>query len=95
LYAYDAEGDQTASVNSITTGLTGCIYDAEGRRVEKVQVNGWNTPNPTTTVENEYLLGLGGEQVTVLGQNAAWQWTNVYAAASSWPAMTARERTSR
>ena len=41
----------------------------------------WNTPTPTTTVENEYLLGLGGEQVTVLGQSAAWQWTNVYAGA--------------
>ena len=41
----------------------------------------WNTPTPTTTVTNEYLLGLGGEQITVLGVNAAWQWTNVYAGA--------------
>ena len=65
-----------------TTGvLTGYIYDAEGQRVEKVLVNGWNTPTPTTTVENEYLLGPNGEQVTVLGVNAAWQWTNVYAGA--------------
>ena len=79
MYAYDAEGHQTAAVNSLTMGLTGYIYDAEGRRVEKVVGNGWNTPTPTTTVENEYLLGLGGEQVTVLGPDAAWQWTNVYA----------------
>ena len=78
MYEYDAEGRQTGVLNSVT-GLTGYIYDAEGRRVEKVQVNGWNTPTPTTTVENEYLLGLGGEQVTVLGQNSAWAWTNVYA----------------
>lgn len=47
--------------------------------VEKVLVNGWNTPNPMTVVENEYPLGLSGEPVTVPCPNAAWQWTNVYA----------------
>ena len=81
LYEYDAEGRQTGILDPTTGALTGYIYNAEGQRVEKVVVNGWNTPTPTTTVENEYLLGLGGEQVTVLGQNAAWQWTNVYAGA--------------
>ena len=81
LYEYDAEGRQTGVLDPTTGILTGYIYDAEGQRVEKVLVNGWNTPTPTTTVENEYLLGPNGEQVTVLGVNAAWQWTNVYAGA--------------
>jgi hypothetical protein len=30
-------------------------------------------------VTNEYLLGLNGEQVTVLDGSGNWQWTNVYA----------------
>ncbi len=81
MYEYDAEGRQTGVLDPTTGVLTGYIYDAEGQRVEKVLVNGWNTPTPTTTVENEYLLGPNGEQVTVLGVNAAWQWTNVYAGA--------------
>lgn len=64
MYECDAEGRQTGVVNQ-ATGLTGYVYDAEGRRVEKVLVRGWNTPNPTTTIENEYLPGLGGEQFAV------------------------------
>jgi len=42
-YEYDAEGRQTGVLNS-STGLTGYVYDAEGRRIEKVQVEGWNPP---------------------------------------------------
>jgi YD repeat-containing protein len=77
LYSYDAEGRQIGVLNPMT-GLTGYVYDAEGRRVEKVVVEGYNTPNPVT-VSQEYLLGLNGEQVTVLGGTpAVWQWSNVY-----------------
>jgi len=65
MYEYDAEGRQTGVLN-MQTGLTGYVYDAEGRRIEKVQVQGWNTPNPQSVIEDEYLLGLGNEQVTVL-----------------------------
>jgi len=78
MYEYDAEGRQTGTLNSLS-GLTGYVYDAEGRRAMKVVVTGWNTQNPTTTVENEYLLGLNGEQVSVLDGSGNWQWTNVYA----------------
>jgi RHS repeat-associated protein len=77
-YEYDAEGRQTGVLNAMS-GLTGYIYDAEGRRVEKVLVNHFGTPQATTTVENEYLLGLNGEQVSVLGATGNWLWTNVYA----------------
>jgi RHS repeat-associated protein len=78
MYEYGAEGHQTGTLNSLT-GLTGYVYDAEGRRVEKIVVNGFAGPNPTTTVENEYLLGLNGEQVSVLDGSGNWKWTNVYA----------------
>jgi len=78
MYEYDAEGRQTGTLNSLSE-LTGYLYDGEGRRVMKVVVNGWNTQNPTTTIENEYLLGPNGEQVSVLDGSGNWQWTNVYA----------------
>ena len=77
-YEYDAEGRQTGTYNQLS-GLTGYVYDAEGRRAMKVLVNHFGTPQATTTVENEYLLGLNGEQVSVLGAAGNWLWTNVYA----------------
>ncbi len=55
------------------------VYDAEGRRIEKVLVENWNRPNPQSVIQDEYLLGLNNEQVTVLDGNGAWQWSNVYA----------------
>ena len=63
---YDAEGRQPGILDPTTEALTGYVYDAEGRRVEKVLVNGWNTPNPQSVIQDEYLLGLNDEQVTVL-----------------------------
>ncbi|MEO6924841.1 MAG: RHS repeat-associated core domain-containing protein, partial [Bryocella sp.] len=78
MYQYDAEGRQTGTLNSMS-GLTGYIYDAEGRRAMKVVVSGFGTPHATTTIQNEYLLGLEGEQVTVLDGSSNWLRTNVYA----------------
>ena len=77
-YEYDAEGKQTGTYNQLN-GLTGYVYDAEGRRVEKVLVNGFGTPTPSTTVQQAYLLGLSGEQVSVLDGSGNWKWSNVYA----------------
>lgn len=68
------EGRQTGVLNP-PTGLTGYVYDAEGRRIEKVPMEGWNTPNPQSVIQDEYLLGLNGEQVTVLDGRGNWQWT--------------------
>ena len=79
LYEYDAEGRQTGILDPTTEALTGYVYDAEGRRIEKVLVEGWNTPNPQSVIQDEYLLGLNNEQVTVLDGSGNWQWTNVYA----------------
>ncbi len=67
------------SVNVFVHDQQRRIDDAEGRRVEKVLVSGFGTPQATTTVEDEYLLGLDGEQVAVLGAAGNWLWTNVYA----------------
>ena len=79
MYEYDAEGRQTGVLSLTTMELTGYVYDAEGRRIEKVLVNGWNTPNPQSVIQDEYLLGLNNEQVSVLDGSGNWQWTNVYA----------------
>lgn len=46
----------------------------------KVVVSGFAGPTPSTTVKSEYLLGLGGEQVSVLDGGGNWKRTNVYAA---------------
>ena len=64
-YTYDAEG-RLALVVATTTQY---VYDAEGRRVAKL--NG-------TTVANQYLLGLSGEQVSELDGNGNWLHTNTY-----------------
>lgn len=82
-YEYDAEGRETGSYNQLS-GLTGYVYDAEGRRVEKVLVNGFGSPQATSAVENEYLLGLNGEQVSVLGATGNWLWTNTHFTLTDW-----------
>ena len=64
-YTYDAE-------NRVLTaaGVT-YMYDAEGNRVGKLSGAG---------LTEQYLLGLGGEQVTELDGSGNWQRTHVYGA---------------
>ena len=64
-YTYDAEG-RIVTLNGQPT----YIYDAEGRRVAKYA---------GSTITAQYLLGLGGEQVTELTGTGAWKHSNVYA----------------
>ena len=65
----------------LLTTMTGCIYDAEGRRVAKGSINTWSC-DPTLNgfaPANDYVLGLAGEQVTEMGMDPnglAWQHTN-------------------
>jgi RHS repeat-associated protein len=64
-YSYDAEG-RVATANN---GTIAYLYDAEGRRVAKESVSTVLTfrgPIYTTTLTNQYVLGLGGEQLTEL-----------------------------
>src|SRR5580698_4660222 len=62
-YAYDGEG----RVVSLNNGATTYVYDAEGRRVAKGGASAAN-----------YLLGLGGEQVTELTPSGGWVHSNVW-----------------
>src|SRR5580658_6359240 len=92
-YSYDAEGRICAVQNYPQSGgtvATGYIYDAEGTRVAKGSV----TPSqsfppqpipcdPTTNgfqITANYVLGPGGEELSMLDGNNNWQRTNVYAA---------------
>src|SRR5271157_3205764 len=71
--------------------MTGYLYDASGTRVAKGSITAWScdpAANGFTTI-NDYVLGLGGEQVTEMGMGSAttgsttsglaWQHTNVWA----------------
>jgi RHS repeat-associated protein len=88
MYLYDAEGRICAVQNTAVPGNTimvGYIYDGEGRRVAKGTIttiscdpasNGFSmSGNDAST----YVLGQDGEELTQLGQNNAWQRTNVFA----------------
>jgi len=58
------------------------IYDAEGNRVAKGTIS---SPSPSCdsttdgfTLTASYVVGLGGEQVSVLNGSSQWQYSNVY-----------------
>jgi RHS repeat-associated protein len=93
-YLYDGEGRICAVASSpmpnVTT-MTGYLYDADGTRVAKGRITAWSCDPGVNGFQttNDYILGLGGEQLTEMGVDAtagssattlAWQHTNVYAA---------------
>jgi YD repeat-containing protein len=92
-YLYDAEGRICAVASTVrgTTTMTGYLYDAEGTRVAKGSIQSMTSCDPTLNgfkTINDYVLGLGGEQVTEMGIDTtagsgtitlAWQHTNVWA----------------
>ena len=85
-YLYDGEG-RLCAVNAGTGSYTEYVYDALGARVAKGTLSVWpaSCVAPTSangfTVTAQYLLGLGGEQVTELNGSATWVHTNVWAGA--------------
>jgi RHS repeat-associated protein len=82
-YLYDAEGRICAVyTNSIfSPTMTGYLYDADGTRVAKGTITAWNC-DPTTNgfqfTEN-YVLGPGGEELSMFDGSNNWQRTNAYA----------------
>ena len=61
----------SAPVAGIAT-MTGYIYGADGIRVAKGSISAWScdpSVNGFATI-NDYVLGLGGEQVTEMGWDA-------------------------
>jgi RHS repeat-associated protein len=84
-YLYDADG-RICAVLSIPmpgmTAMTGYLYDADGTRVAKGTITTMSC-DPTTNgfqFSENYVLGPGGEELTMLDGGNNWQRTNVYAA---------------
>ena len=93
-YLYDAEGRICAVASTPIPGMTvmtGYLYDAGGTRVAKGSIQKWSCDPAASGFQtiNDYVLGLGGEQVTEMGMGSAttgstmsglaWQHTNVWA----------------
>jgi RHS repeat-associated protein len=90
-YAYDSEGRLCAVLQPSYMGGVQYryIYDASGLRVAKASFTGTfpakNTvcaaavPGSNVTLTAQYLLNLGGEQVTELTGSGAWVHSNVWA----------------
>ncbi len=90
-YLYDGEGRVCAVADTPAPGLTtmtGYVYDPDGNRVAKGTITTWScdpSVNGLTTAENEteYILGLDGQPVTEMAQDAngsmQWQRSYVYA----------------
>lgn len=80
--AYDAENRICAVLNSNGT-LVQYLYDAEGRRVAKGHSGSGSTlacpAYGDFVVDEKYVLGQAGEQVTQLNGSDQWQHSNIYA----------------
>jgi trimeric autotransporter adhesin len=88
-YLYDGDGRICAVAYALLpneTTLIGYVYNASGERVSKGTITAWSCDPAISgfTATNDYVLGLGGEQVTEMAiaanKTMAWQHTNVYAA---------------
>jgi RHS repeat-associated protein len=84
-YAYDNEGRLCAVAANLTgqTLYTQYVYDAEGQRVAKGSATSLSCAAPTSangfTASNQYLLNLGGAQVTELNGTGTALHTNAWA----------------
>jgi RHS repeat-associated protein len=86
VYLYDGEGRLCAVEGPAPLGgspiMTGYLYDADGARVAKGTITTMScdpTANGFQFTEN-YVLGPGGEELTMLDGSNTWQRTNAYAA---------------
>ena len=87
-YLYDGEGRICAVASTplpLMTLMTGYVYDADGTRVSKGRITAWSCDPSINGFQttSDYVLGLGGEQVTEMGMDAndamAWLHSNVWA----------------
>ncbi|HZB88213.1 MAG TPA: RHS repeat-associated core domain-containing protein [Terracidiphilus sp.] len=84
-YLYDGEGRICAVESTPLPGnsaITGYIYNAEGQRVAKGTLTtlSCNLSTNGFQLTESYVLGQGGEELTMLDGNSHWQRTNVYGA---------------
>ncbi len=82
-YAYDGEGRLCAVQNTLTKSYTGYLYNAAGTRTAAGTITSLSCNLATNgfAVSREYLLDLGGDQVTELSGTGAWKHSNVWAGA--------------
>jgi RHS repeat-associated protein len=80
-YAYDGEGRLCAVENTLVDSYTQYVYDAGGTRVAKGASASLTcgAPGSNFSLTNQYLVGLGGEQVTELDGWGDWLHTDVWA----------------
>jgi hypothetical protein len=84
-YLYDAEGRVCAVTHTPVLGystMTGYIYNAEGVRVAKGTITSMSCDPAINGFQltESYVLGPGGEELSMLDGSGNWQRTNVYAA---------------
>jgi RHS repeat-associated protein len=82
-YLYDGDGRvcavQALYLGAPTGAVTGYLYDADGNRVAKGTLSGFDCSSSFTET-NWYVLGQSGEQLTETDGQGTWLHTNVYAA---------------
>jgi len=81
-YVYDGEGRICAMYDRTFGGMTQYIYDAEGTRVAKGTISAWtcDTTQNGFALNNTYVIGPSGEQITETDGQGNWVHTNVFAA---------------
>jgi RHS repeat-associated protein len=93
-YLYDAEGRICAVYTNPVAGIstmTGYLYDADGTRIAKGSISAWSCDPAQNGFQttNDYILGLGGEQLTEMGMGGTvpsgatttglvWQHANIW-----------------
>jgi RHS repeat-associated protein len=85
-YLYDGEGRICAEQGVYTGASVGYIYDAEGNRVAKGSLSefacgAWVAPGKSGnvfTLTESYVVGAGGEQLSVVGPTGNWLRSNAY-----------------
>lgn len=79
-YLYDGAGRICAVKNSAGV-MTQYIYDGEGNRVAKGRINLFSCASGNGfSLTTQYVVGIGGEQLSELNASNQWQHSNVFAA---------------
>jgi len=84
-YLYDGDGRICAVKSAPASGpavMTGCIYDADGRRVAKGTISSMSCdPNLSGfQLAESYVLDTSGQELSMLDGGGNWQRTNVFGA---------------
>lgn len=86
VYLYDGAG-RICDVKNVSSGaMTQYIYDGEGNRIAKGTLSSWplacQAPSSANgfTLTVQYVVGLGGEQLSELSATNGWSHSNVFGA---------------